>query len=226
MDDGFLQFLFLVVVAILWIAEAAASSRRRKKQQEEQRRAEDAGEVELPGGWELEWEDEEPESAPPPRRQTSEKAESYQEVGYRTSAGEGNREDRPRTSEGMLPRDLWEEIAAIARGEAPARKPPSPPKPLPTRTEPAYTPPPPREVPVHQRRADRVPAPGRRISATQHAADRRPSKAAPEVRDEPFVRAFGARGSRGGLRRAVILREILGPPRGFRSDEHLPPYER
>lgn len=139
----------------------------------------------------------------------------------------------PRSSEDLIPRDIWEEIAALARGEKPTG---SRPPPAPGRQPTPYAPAPSRieRAPQEVRAAAREPAPARAphpvhdthpnlgrpvserlTSAPLRTAGRRPTEEVQAVR-----RLLAGGGT--SLRQAVILHEILGPPASQRGDPRDP----
>jgi hypothetical protein len=115
-------------------------------------------------------------------------------------------QQRERSSEGLIPGDIWEEILGLARGETmPRPKPPAAPVPP--------SPPPPAES-----REGAVPRKPSAASILRRAAPPVapvPSEAASAVAAQTRrgVRAglFGD-GSARELRKAVVLKEVLGPP--------------
>lgn len=156
----------------------------------------------------------------------------------RASAGSGESEEVGSSSEGMIPQDVWAEILGLARGE------PQPPPPR--RADPDALPPAEEEVvsrsfdEVPEERRSRVDRPREtkaRAVPSSHladaplhqtrpedfesrlAADRRPPPPEPEQGETPAARSrlFGG-GSPGELRKAIILKEVLGPPVGLRED--------
>jgi cell division protein FtsN len=137
------------------------------------------------------------------------------------------------SSEGLVPKDIWEEIMGLARGELETPKPPRQP-------EPSRTPPPPKEPAWEEVAPRRVatPAPSPRPSAaapttkppaaaaasTPKRPPRRPlspvfeegAVSVPRERSRVREELFGD-GSPEELRRAIVLREVLGPPLAFRE---------
>lgn len=118
----------------------------------------------------------------------------------------------PQTSEGMVPADIWAEIAGLAKGRIPT---PPAPKPKPE--------PPARSVPRRPVETHRV-----HLSHTGFGTD--PSTRARSEQDglDPLAKALGVDASsarhqllsrnRHALRQAVILQEILGTPAALRPD--------
>ena len=157
------------------------------------------------------------------------------------SGGQGGRT----SSEGLIPADVWEEIQAMARGgKAPVRA-ASPPKPAPPPTEaaarvpvptPARVPravPPPMSTAARKTRPTTVPEVDAVVVA-EHAVHLTHPKYGKPVHDrltgfgdDPHARGLSAdskalrsvlRGGGAGLRQAVLLLEILGPPVSLRDD--------
>lgn len=122
-------------------------------------------------------------------------------------------------SEGMVPADIWQEIAGLARGrlEQMEKKPaPPPPPPTPSRVE----------------RGRRTPDVGEahRVHRSHAGYGTDPSSRLPSAQDDldPLARSLSAdaasvrqqlrQGGRHALRRAMILQEILGPPASMRPE--------
>ncbi len=148
--------------------------------------------------------------------------------GTRPPSSPSQKERERTSSEGMLPADVWEEILGLARGKPPAPRPPTPkPEASPeyekrsrleleeyrARPEPA-----PEEVPPSHR-ADAV----HHKTAVTDVAARLGVTATPAPASAP-VEVGGVRGQLFGvgspeeLRKAIILREVLGPPLSMRGD--------
>lgn len=139
MDDGFQGFFVLLVVAF-WVLEAVLSARRKR-----QSGLPLPGEVDVPGEvGEAPARAEGPQELP--GREVWQDGRDHRED-YRTlpqrptgrpmTYGERHGESVPQAAakagekaSGMVPRDLWEELAALARGERP-RAPDSAPAPVP-----------------------------------------------------------------------------------------------
>jgi hypothetical protein len=173
MGEGF-QGIFLVIIAVFWILEAIASSRRRGRAAQESELPPELAEREsaspspttLPGRdvWHDAHDPRDGYTALPDRP-----------TGRPMTAGErsGRREEMPgirdRSSEeraseaaaGMVRRDLWEELAALARGERPSTVPAPSPRPGPE-VEPGASP-----------RPRAQPTPGMRGQAEEDAASRK-----------------------------------------------------
>jgi hypothetical protein len=126
-------------------------------------------------------------------------------------------------SEGMIPADIWEEIEGLARGRM---------RELETRPEPRASPPAPLP-PARLGWGKRAPSvgPTHRAHLAHQGYGTDPSERAPSALDglDPLARSLSADaaavrsqlrpGGRHALRRAVILREILGPPASLRPEE-------
>jgi len=150
------------------------------------------------------------------------------------------------SSEGMIPADVWEEILGLARGRPVATK-PTDPKPMEAeglegleefeppeeRIEERESRPPPRPRETRPEPAARSFPPSHGAQAALHTGptgdfeSRLKVKEAPAVKVEeederPRVRVelFGD-GSTEELRKAVVLKEVLGPPLGLREDRRL-----
>ena len=116
----------------------------------------------------------------------------------------------PTSSEGMIPSDIWEEIAGLARGRLPEPEP----EPLPVEIEPI----PPRPVArhrVHRAHAEFGTDPSSRSPSKEGAID--PLRVTLS-RDARAVRRQLRSHSRSALRQAVILQEVLGPPAATRPE--------
>jgi hypothetical protein len=217
------QLIFVAIIVIFSILDSVA--RTKKKRQ---------GGGPLPG----------PE--PPQEWETEE--DSYQEAEplpqYSRPYGSptGAEEQAPKGSEGMIPSDLWEEIAGLARGRVPQQPPapepaPSrpapprraPPRPAPTRPAPRTEATPARPVP----RTESVPARPVETHSVHRAHEGFGTDPSSRVRSredglDPLAFELGLDASaarhqllsrdRHALRQAVILQEILGPPAALRSD--------
>lgn len=209
MDAGFL--LIILIFVIISILEGISKKRRQQTQQ----RQEEYPEPDAPG-----------ESAP-----------DY-EPEWQSEADEP-REETAQTAEDMIPDDLWE----ILTGEKRQRtKPPEPepepeyrserhyeqdvayapePEPVEDETE-VYIPPDPKAPgaePIAQpEAARRVPWAGEKKRFREH---KKPIQVV-ELEDEQQQQPMGGLGLRLGerdqLRRAIVLREVLGPPRGLEDD--------
>jgi hypothetical protein len=111
-------------------------------------------------------------------------------------------------SEGMIPADIWEEIAGLAKGRLPAPPPPR-------RVEVQRVPPKPARVhQVHLAHAGYGTDPSSRRPSEQDGLDPLAVRA---NADALAVRATLRRKGGHALRQAVMLQEILGPPVGLRE---------
>jgi len=158
MGEGF-QGWFLVLIAVFWVLEAIASARRKRAGAQESELPPEPGEREsgapvpstLPGRdvWH-DSHDPRDDYATLPDRPTGRPMTAAERSGHREEMpGIRDRTSEERTSEaaaGMVRRDLWEELAALARGERPSTVPAPPPRPAPG-VEPA-APPRPRGQPI------------------------------------------------------------------------------
>jgi len=217
MDNGLIQILVIAFFVIISMMDGAA----RKKRQKDARLSKGG----LPGGM-------------------AEREELFpEEPGelFPQEPGELFPQEPEATSEGMVPHELWEEIAALARGGPPpsARRLPRAPSP---EVEPtsgvmdAYEPEATRLDPVHQHveahdhvewEPEDEPASGtmpERVE-TPPAADL--DETAGRTRRAPgparAVRRTLMRGGHESIRQAVILSEVLGPPVALRDSDHEPP---
>jgi hypothetical protein len=121
----------------------------------------------------------------------------------------------------MIPADLWEEIANLARGQVPA---PPAPKPAPV---PVPTPAPARP---RAARGPTRPAEKHRVHRSHVGFGTDPSTRPPSEQDglDPLAGHLGVDAAsarrqllsrdRHSLRQAVILQEVLGPPAALRPD--------
>ena len=114
-------------------------------------------------------------------------------------------QQRERSSEGLIPGDIWEEILGLARGETPRPKPPvepvPPSPPLPAESREGAVPRKPSAASILRRAAPPVaPVPSEAASAV-----------AAQTRRGVRAGLFGD-GSARELRKAVVLKEVLGPP--------------
>ena len=130
-----------------------------------------------------------------------------------------------RGSEGMIPADIWEEIAGLARGRMQdLERTQEPRKGLPAKG----TPPPTFPAPITRRPAPSVPQEHRvHLAHAEYGTD--PSSRARSRHDQldPLARRLSAdirsvrqqlRLGRHALRQAVILQEVLGPPASMREE--------
>jgi hypothetical protein len=124
-------------------------------------------------------------------------------------------------AEELIPKDVWKEIAALARGE---------PLPVPATPVPAPVPAP---EPVEDRRTHRGPARAEHEVHRSHerfgtpVSERLRPLDTPEMHEtrgaSREVRSVRALLSGGGssLKKAIILQEILGPPRSMADDQEV-----
>ncbi len=130
-------------------------------------------------------------------------------------------------SEAMIPGDIWEEIAGLARGRMRQleTQPEAPPPPPPVQT------PPPATLPARLGWGKRTPKVGQahrvHLSHVEYGTD--PSSRTRSAHDQidPLARGLSAdvkavrkqlRHGRHALRQAVILQEVLGPPVSIRPE--------
>lgn len=208
------ELIFYGVIALFVVIDALIKGAKKKQRPDG---------VPEPTGWEEEpWE---PVEDQPPVATYDQDAsyDDYLERDTGTLSGYQPRTEparpQPTSSESMIPADIWEEIQARARGEAPRRPDPAPaPEPDP----------PPRHVPA-PRAATRV-RPGqslhlahagygtdpssRRRSAEDGLDPLRASLSADAAKARALLRANDAN----ALRQAIILQEILSPPLALRDE--------
>jgi hypothetical protein len=202
------ELIFFAVIIFFSIIESIA--RRRKKQS--------AGSPQIPEEWEpeetrREWRSETPA--------TYDAERSYDDRG-------ADEVEAPRRSgsEAMIPGDIWEEIAGLARGrmrqlETQPEAPPPPPVPAT----------PPATLPARLGWGKRTPKVGQphrvHLSHAEYGTD--PSSRTRSAHDQidPLARGLSAdvkavrkqlRHGRHALRQAVILQEVLGPPVSIRPE--------
>lgn len=111
-------------------------------------------------------------------------------------------------SQAMIPADIWEEIAGLARGRVPAPTRPAPPPPAPVA-------PPVETHRVHRAHKGYGTDPSSRAPSEQDGLD---PLATQTSADALAVRAQLRRQGAHALRQAVIFHEILGPPVAIRPD--------
>ncbi len=139
------------------------------------------------------------------------------------SSGESDRSG----SEGLLPTDLWEEIAGLSRGDLPQLPDPEPRQPSRRADElEEYHPPAPvaareRHTPLPaSRMSPRIP-PGSNPTAKRRGRSRPPVGEKRSTRSHlgaaDVRRLLQGAGGRESLRRAVIFSEILGPPKSMQD---------
>lgn len=210
--DGLVEGLFILIVIVGSIVQSAVAQKKKKEQQREMERRRAAEQSGLPKG--------EPASA---RRAAEEEEDS---------------------SEELIPTVIWEEIAELAGARPPSRPAPEPaPTPgPPTTLEPGRRP---AEARYEPRERSKTPEPGlrtppapaptprettslpersRRLAA--ELGEERSSTPAPDLQLEVMEGEdskrlewlFGGTDP-AALRRAILLREVLGPPLALREEE-------
>jgi hypothetical protein len=206
------ELIFFAVIIFFSIIESIARSRKKRA----------GGSPQIPDEWEpepagREWQP--PTRDVPTRTTTSYDADlSYDDLEVAEARD-------PRSgSEGMVPADIWEEIAGLARGrvrQLETRPEPPPPAPAPAPALPARL--------GWGKRTPKVGQAHRVHLAHQHYGTD-PSERPPSALDalDPLARPLSAdakavreqlrTGGRHALRQAVILQEILGPPSSMRSE--------
>lgn len=110
-------------------------------------------------------------------------------------------------SQAMIPSDIWEEIAGLARGRTPAPTKPAPPPSV-------EVAPPVATHLVHRSHSGYGTDPSTRARSEQDGMDPLGTQTSA---DALAVRRLLRRGGRHALRQAVIFHEILGPPVAIRS---------
>jgi hypothetical protein len=217
------ELIFIGLIILFSIIESI--SRKRKQQ---------SGQPQLPEEWEpTEWKPVEPQREPRPRPSrerstpTLDRDRSYDERALEEPTPA--RETMRSGSEAMIPKDLWEEIAGLARGRLETK--PAPPKPAPP--PPVAAPEVPSTASARAAWGRRTPRVGQHRLHTAHAEyGTDPSSRTPSPHDtiDPLARKLSAdvravrrqiRGGRHALRQAVILQEILGPPASMRPEAFL-----
>lgn len=221
------QLIFLAVIIVFSILDSVARSRKKRQRApsgeprtsrapEEWSRADELPSYDEDPSYDetYELETTKPEPTPLPRY--------TQPYGSEGKAGSGRAS--PGSSEGMIPADIWEEIAGLARDRTPARA-PEPPRPAPVPEVESSE-----DEPVRVR-AHRVRTPpSQRLHRTHLGYGTDPSTRPRSAQDglDPLRATIGkdARSvrrqltsrSRSALRRAIILQEVLGPPAATRSE--------
>lgn len=203
------ELIFIAIIIFFSIIDSIA---RKKKKRQGQMPGPTSP---APGEWE--WEDEEPATydadASYDGRYEVEEAKAEPPPRYTRPYGSstGTSREEPRSSEGMVPADIWEEIAGLTRGKA---REPEPPPPAPVEVEPI----PPRPVGrhrVHRAHLEYGTDPSTRRRSEQDEIDPLRVRLS---RDAAAVRRQLRSHRRHALRRAVILHEILGPPAATRPE--------
>jgi hypothetical protein len=214
------QFIIIAVVLLFAILDAAAKKQRQKQMEAE---GESSGSPPDTDGDGI------------PGEPLPEYTRSYQ------GGGEGPR--APRSSEGMVPADIWKEIEALARGERSSQPEPRAPEPAPAEGRRASSEggasrsaPPARisrSSPIRRGQVgveevgSRGGIGGRSIHRAHADFGTDPSSRAPSrVPEAPHgskavreVRKALVEGGREEARKAVILHEVLGKPLAYREDE-------
>jgi len=217
------QLIFFAIIILFSVIDSIARTRRKRQQAQRVPAPSDSGRPE----WD--WDEDEPGTydADPSYDDAVEERDEVRPLPEYTrpyGSGSGDRPAQPKSSEGMIPQDIWEEIAGLARGR------------LPTQPSPAPRPPAPVRVPVERtpdRRAESVPA----RSAGAHRVHRAhagygtdPSSRAKSEQDDldPLAVTVSAdvsaarrqlrSDSVNALRRAMILQEVLAPPAALRPE--------
>ncbi|MGD2044725.1 MAG: hypothetical protein PVJ80_07680 [Gemmatimonadota bacterium] len=213
------QLIFFAIIIVFSIIDSIARSKK-KRQQQTGGSGQDTSSVPDERDWkdELPTYDEEPSYDDTYEVETTQqKRETLPPYTGPYGSRETAKKESPGSSEGMVPADIWEEIAGLARGRTPARRSaPKPPEPI--ETTPAEAEP----IPVratrvgwrpehraHRSHRDFGTDPSTRRRSEQDNLD--PMKVGLS-RDVRSVRRQLKTHTRSALRRAVILQEVLGPP--------------
>jgi hypothetical protein len=212
------ELIFFAIIIIFSIIDSIARTRKKKR----------AGTPDETSRLPQEWTWEEDEEADEAEVATYDAGGSYDDrykadeepVGLRGEGSSqpgygGGARTSPKTSEGMIPADIWQEISGLARGRQPAPKPSPPPvevEAIPRRPVELHR--------VHRAHAGFGTDPSSRARSEQDVlnAPRRTLS-----RDALAVRQQLQSHKRSALRRAVLLQEILGPPAADRP-ERFPDY--
>jgi len=204
------ELIFFAVIILFSIFESIARSRKKRA----------GGIPQIPG-------DQMPSGGPSYDAPTYETHSYDQDLSYDDVAVEeyptSSKKPALRTgSEGMIPADLWEEIAGLAESVKKQKARPAPP-PLP-----------PEVLPARIGWGKRVPKVGQqhRVHLAHVGYGTDPSERAPSVHDDldPLARRLSVdvrevrqqlRRGRHALRQAVMLQEVLGPPVSMRPEARL-----
>jgi hypothetical protein len=244
--DGVMDLLFGLVVVFAMIIQGVAANKKKQRQQAERRRA---GE-----GSGLPTVDSAPTS---PSQDGRGQGDIFTELARAGAArdGGGASSREPDSSEDLIPKEIWQEIADLASGRGPSVPAPAPPtasEPQPTRERlerEEVTPlrqerPRTREVglrtrptpPVAERTS--VPERSRRLAARLEEepvpVPAETARAVPATTPAPEMQLevtgeegpgrmewlFGGRDPE-TLRKAILLREVLGPPLALREEEEI-----
>ena len=252
MGNG-LEGLFFVLVLLFWVLETVASARRKRRAQAEFPDENESGET---GSGEVVMRPLPERSAPlpaptrsgsPTRVPLPERTGRYERSPIPAPPPVRGRPGDEESAEGMLPRDLWEELEGMVRGPAPLpQEVPRAPVPEAPRSRVPEVPEPALEERrgsmearreqghgLESRRRDggrSTPAPravvgsdearrSRHTPAAVMAEASAPAISTPQEGGrgrDAFRTVFGGPG-RANLRRAVLLREVLGPPLALRE---------
>jgi hypothetical protein len=209
------QLIFLAVIVVFSIIDSIARTKK-KRQQQSGGSGQDTPRV--PEEWQ--WEDDVPSYDADPSYD-----DAYASEGATRKPETLPRAERssPKSSEGMVPADIWEEIAGLARGRVPTPKPtprapkapepvqsrPIEPEPKPVRARATRVRPPLTGAGVHRAHADYGTDPSSRRRSEQDGLDPLRGTLSQDVR---AVRRMLKTHTRSALRQAVILQEVLGPP--------------
>jgi len=198
------ELIFFAIIIFFSIIDSVARSRKKKRagsplpaprapqEWEPEEPTYDSG----PSYDELEVEDSQPAPLP-----------SYTQPYDSTGTSRGTSAD---SSQGMIPADIWEEIAGLAMGRTPTRRKPPPPVEV-------------EAIPARPLETHRV-----HLSHAGYGTD--PSSRAKSAEDDldPLAHHLGADASavrkqlkshsNHALRQAVILQEVLGPPAALRPE--------
>jgi len=220
------QLIFVAIIVIFSILDSVARTKK-KRQMRGPLPAPDAS---------RDWEGEESYDAEPSydeveleREEAEAKAEPLPRYTQPYGSSGADKTARPtrKTSEGLIPADIWAEIAGLAKERLPAPEKPAP-KPV---SKPAPKPLPERPGPKHvSRRSPPRPVETHRVHRAHAGFGTDPVTRAPSEQDglDPLARELGLDAAsarrqllsrdRHALRQAVILQEILGPPAALRPD--------
>jgi len=204
------QLIFFAIIIIFSIIDSVARTKKK-------RQAGGQGEApQLPQEWEWE-EDDLPTYDADPSYDDSHRPEPFKarqlpEYSRPQPSGGTRERQAQKSSEAMIPSDIWEEIAGLARGKLPEPKPAPPPPPVEIEPIPAR---PMGLHRVHRSHAGYGTDPSSRARSEQDGLD--PLKTTLS-QDASAVRRQLRSHSKSALRRAVILQELLGPPVSLQSE--------
>lgn len=192
------ELIFFGIIILFSIIDSIARTRKKRRQ----------GTLPQPAPDEPEWEDDVSAYDSVPSYEDidrpAEHTQPYRSKAGRSSAG-------AQSSEGMIPADIWGEIAGLARGRLPELDPAPPPpvaiEPIPARPVQTHR--------VHLAHAHYGTDPSSRPKSEQDGLDPLAQKLSA---DASAVRRQLRSHSKGALRRAVILHEVLGPPAAEKAD--------